>query len=196
MRFMALSFAALACVVVVVAAACSDSDDGGTAATPLEAGSDAHVDSGPADGGTDSDAADARTTESLGAACGTESAKCASGFCVDGVCCDQGCTGQCMACDTAGNVGKCTNIPRLEEDTSYVNDAGIAVDCTNAVGGATCDGAGRCLRTINVPCLDGASCLSGQCAGSGTKKCLGATGELCEALAQCASNDCAVGVCK
>jgi hypothetical protein len=35
---------------------------------------------------------------------------CASGFCVDGVCCDKKCDGQCEACDDAAKPGTCTPI--------------------------------------------------------------------------------------
>ncbi|MBI3200834.1 MAG: hypothetical protein HYZ29_04755 [Myxococcales bacterium] len=34
--------------------------------------------------------------------------QCQSGFCVDGVCCDSACNGQCSACDVAPNEGTCS----------------------------------------------------------------------------------------
>lgn len=195
MRFMSLAFVALACVVGV-AGACSDDDDVTAAVTTPDASSDAQVSTSDAGDAGDGDAGDAGGQGPLGSACGTDNTKCASRFCVDGVCCDQACTGQCMGCNNANSAGKCTNIPRLEEDPSYVNDAGTVVDCTKAVGGAKCDGAGKCLRAINTPCEQGPDCLSGKCEGADTMKCRGAAGELCEALSDCASNDCALGVCK
>ncbi len=197
MRFIWLPVAALACVVVVVAA-CSD-DDGGTPTVVPDAGADAQIDTGTIvapDASNDDAGSDAGAQLAAnGTACGTDNAKCASQFCVDGVCCEQACTGQCMSCNNTGMAGKCANVPRLQEDTSYVDDAGMPVDCTLAVGGAKCDGMGKCLRAVGIACNTGPQCLSGQCA-AGTMKCLGATGELCSALGDCASNNCAVGVCQ
>jgi hypothetical protein len=45
-------------------------------------------------------------SEPLGTAC-TMAAECASGFCVDGVCCNTACTGSCMTCGATGSVGTC-----------------------------------------------------------------------------------------
>ncbi len=199
MRFMLLTFSALACVLTAVAA-CSDDDPAPIASA--DAGFDVQVDtSSGIDAGTGDVGADDPDAEAvdagapIGTACGTDNSACASRFCVDGVCCDQACTGQCLSCNNAGNAGKCANIPRLKEDPSYVDDAGTTVNCTQAVGGANCDGAGKCLRTVSTSCLQGSSCLSGQCS-AGTMKCLGAPGEICSALAECASNVCSVGVCQ
>jgi hypothetical protein len=44
-----------------------------------------------------------------GVICG-RSAECASGFCVDGVCCESACEGQCEACDVAGSEGFCAPV--------------------------------------------------------------------------------------
>jgi hypothetical protein len=44
-----------------------------------------------------------------GASCASK-ADCGSGFCVDGVCCDALCDGQCEACDVAGAEGTCTGV--------------------------------------------------------------------------------------
>jgi uncharacterized protein (TIGR03382 family) len=40
----------------------------------------------------------------------TLAADCASGFCVDGVCCETACTGACERCDTSAARGKCTPV--------------------------------------------------------------------------------------
>lgn len=129
----------------------------------------------------------------LGSACvGKED--CPSGFCVDGVCCSEACTGECKACNVAGAKGFCTNIPFLKEDTSYENAEGTKVDCTTAVGGARCNGAGKCLKTQGTACDSDDKCMGGKC--SGGSKCLGAPGELCSAVGDCVSNQCAAGECK
>jgi len=44
-----------------------------------------------------------------GAACAS-AAQCASNYCVDGVCCDNGCSGACNACNVSGQVGTCSEI--------------------------------------------------------------------------------------
>jgi hypothetical protein len=40
-----------------------------------------------------------------------DAGQCQSGFCVDGVCCNAACTEQCMACDVAGLLGTCGQVP-------------------------------------------------------------------------------------
>ncbi len=55
---------------------------------------------------------------------------CKTGNCVDGVCCDTACNTTCKACNLAGTVGTCTNIPVGQDPGS---------ECTNA-----CDGNGAC----------------------------------------------------
>jgi hypothetical protein len=49
------------------------------------------------------------TPIATGSAC-AQSADCASGFCVDGVCCQTACTGSCERCDTSGARGTCTAV--------------------------------------------------------------------------------------
>ena len=67
-----------------------------------------------------------------GAVCGSNTV-CASGFCVDGVCCNVACAGTCTACNVAGNIGTCTNVP-------------AGTDPANECAGATpnCNGNGAC----------------------------------------------------
>lgn len=70
---------------------------------------------------------------SLGNVC-TLGAECASGRCVDGACCNDDCVGTCIACDNAGERGRC----------SYVR-AGMDPD-DECPGAATCSGLGdRCM---------------------------------------------------
>lgn len=59
--------------------------------------------------------------------------ECASGFCVDGVCCENACDGQCSVCNAAGNAGYCT--------------AQIAGDDTTSA--ETCTGAHTCSLPIS-----------------------------------------------
>ncbi|MBI2395501.1 MAG: hypothetical protein HYV09_38395, partial [Deltaproteobacteria bacterium] len=86
-----------------------------------------------------------------GGACavGTE---CATGFCVDDVCCEQlGCS-TCQACNTAGSPGNCAAVVAADDPDS----------CPAAV--ATCDAAGTCRKKQAQSCVANAECASGSCA--------------------------------
>ncbi|MBI5515501.1 MAG: hypothetical protein HY909_17100 [Deltaproteobacteria bacterium] len=145
-----------------------------------------------------------------GARCSAPS-QCTTGFCVDGVCCDAACDGQCEACDTSGRSGMCTSVigpPR-----------GSRMPCTGMAGdvcAGVCDGMNR--RTCRYPptgtscrlpsCIDGVATLAATCDGVGncpmasTTPCMPFTcGELecrteCRTDADCAmGNVCVMGVC-
>jgi MYXO-CTERM domain-containing protein len=79
-------------------------------------------------------------------------ADCASGFCVDGVCCESaGCTGACMACNTPGSEGTCV-----------LAQAGTEVpgSCSD---GQACDGTGSCKSKNGQACSAAGNCASGFC---------------------------------
>ncbi|MDI1433525.1 hypothetical protein [Polyangium sorediatum] len=78
-------------------------------------------------------------------------AECLSGFCADGVCCNAACDETCTACNVAGSVGTCTNVP------ISTNDA------PGCVGTNSCDGAGACKKDPGEPCQDGGDCVLGFC---------------------------------
>jgi hypothetical protein len=82
-------------------------------------------------------------------------AQCMSGFCIDGVCCNVGCTESCKTCNLPGSVGTCANVPY---DT--IDPVG-AMACSN---GYKCDGNGVCKGLNSVPCMVATQCLSGYCA--------------------------------
>ncbi|MFO0679413.1 MAG: MYXO-CTERM sorting domain-containing protein [Polyangiaceae bacterium] len=71
----------------------------------------------------------------VGSACDAPDV-CESGACVDGVCCDRACNGQCEACDATGSVGNCSPISG--------DPHGNRPSCGGGGGGvcarATCDG--------------------------------------------------------
>ncbi|MDI1451100.1 hypothetical protein [Polyangium sp. 6x1] len=77
--------------------------------------------------------------------------ECLSGHCVDGVCCDAACSDTCKACNVAGSVGTCTNVPVATED---------APTCT---GTNACDGAGTCKKDSGQACAGAGDCVSGFC---------------------------------
>ena len=64
-----------------------------------------------------------------GAACGAAT-DCMSNNCVDGVCCNSACTGNCQVCNAAGSIGTCTNAPAMCNDGNACN--GVETTCTAA----------------------------------------------------------------
>ena len=99
-------------------------------------------------------------SKEIGTAC--ESAMdCASGYCVDGVCCDSSCPGVCDACNVVGFSGLCTVTPE--------NDDGHCDPCQ------TCDGVYRttCISRSDNTQDEGctgtcAACQSGICGAANT----------------------------
>jgi hypothetical protein len=85
-----------------------------------------------------------------GQTCST-SAPCASGFCVDGVCCENACTAKCMACNVPGRVGQCSPSPSGSDPN---NDCGSGSDVCRS----SCDGAGACAFPWGASCGECKSC--------------------------------------
>jgi len=92
-------------------------------------------------------------------------AECASGFCTDGVCCDQRCDGQCEACDAGDRLGTCSPIDGVPHGTRAL----CAPEWTPACKAKTCVGAldrTACRApAIKVPCdcTRDDECESGHC---------------------------------
>ena len=134
------------------------------------------------------------------AACVTDD-QCESTHCVDGVCCDTVCTGQCEACDAAPTVGTCTAIsgdphaarPRCDGagDCAATCDGVSSEACIFPSSGTECLAA-RCragaARTASL-CDGSGVCVAGETATCGDYACSGA---ICRT--SCAANDdCARG---
>jgi hypothetical protein len=119
--------------------------DSGTDSVPT---SDPRVDAGAA---TDAAAVTSVPGKPLAYGCASDS-ECASGFCVDGVCCDTRCDQQCAACNATGGAGHC--IAQISGD-----DTQAAVACT---GAHTC-GSGGCKLRNKQQCSGAADCASGSC---------------------------------
>jgi hypothetical protein len=93
----------------------------------------------------------------LGHAC-TSFTECASGNCVDGVCCNSACLGTCQQCNLAAKRGTCSPVGNGYEDPpTCVSDA---------IDSRFCDGTGTCAvgkRPNGRPCTAGAQCTSNYC---------------------------------
>lgn len=111
----------------------------------------------------------------------TAAASCKSGFCIDQVCCDAPCNGQCEACAETGTLGQCTPVTGKPR--------GTRTDCAGTAGDkckGTCDGANKsacAYPAAGTACKDAActgdvSQPAGTCDGAGlcsqlsTKNCL------------------------
>jgi len=117
--------------------------------------------------------------KSNGTACAM-GAECASTNCVDGVCCDTSCTGNCESCSLGTTKGTCSpsTTPRAActgagacagkcDGTaahrasctfpSNTTSCGAAASCTGgtAITAALCDGAGACVASTMMSCMFG-----------------------------------------
>ncbi len=103
-----------------------------------------------------------------GQVCAT-GADCLSTICTDGVCCNNACGGLCQACNVAGSLGACTNVP---------NNTDPANECVNG----SCNGGAECKLTNGQGCGSGGDCLSTFCAdGVCCNSACGATCQACTA---------------
>jgi len=101
----------------------------------------------------------------------TIGSECNSAYCVDGVCCNQSCTGSCRSCALAGSQGICTPVAAGARDPHAVCASEGTITC-----GATgmCDGTGACQRypvgTIcgTPSCVGNAFTPAPTCDGLGT----------------------------
>lgn len=140
--------------------------------------------------------------QAQGAEC-TSGSECATGYCYDGVCCNQACGGQCEACNVEPNQGSC--VPVQGEPTG---------DRQACEGEGSCKG--RCNGGDRTTCsypAAGTACAPGSCDGNiaqppstcdGTGTCMTPVTESCvpygcvdekgSCRASCSTdNDCAAG---
>jgi hypothetical protein len=160
-------------VAVVASAACTtvlgidedytplgDAGTGGTSATgsgttPTGSGTTPTGTTATGSGGTAGAGGGTPTGNLLpqGSPC-TDGAACDSSHCVDDVCCDTACDGECHACSAAkndGTDGTCAPIPAYDDpDEECLTDY-------------ACDGNGTCKREDGVACTGGGNCISGNC---------------------------------
>ncbi|MGZ3447978.1 MAG: kelch repeat-containing protein [Polyangiales bacterium] len=149
------------------------------------------------------------TAAANGAAC-TSNGDCDSDHCVDGVCCNNACTGACQACDVTTAKGTCTIVSGAPHGArtcvgtgacggscdgikAICNYAATTVSCSTAgcaagkaTSAGTCDGAGTCNATAPIACSPyacGATACNTACSKDAE----------CDAAAYC---DVAAGKCK
>ncbi|MBI3180589.1 MAG: hypothetical protein HYZ28_00345 [Myxococcales bacterium] len=99
----------------------------------------------------------------------TSSSNCASGYCVDGVCCRTSCwttSYPCVSCTQPGQVGTCVWMTNVEDTEGAVLCSGFGrcdadAGC-NYYNGQYCSSAGRCL---SQQCVDSACCSQASCPG-------------------------------
>jgi hypothetical protein len=90
---------------------------------------------------------------------------CASGFCVDGVCCSTAsCAGTCQSCSVAGHEGTCASaVPGTEVGASCPDGQACATGgACKAKNGTACSSTATCASGF---CVDGVCCES-TCAGT------------------------------
>lgn len=112
----------------------------------------------------------------------TQGRECQSGFCTDGVCCDQACQGQCDACNQLGTIGQCQLMPLA----SFGNPPCSPYSCNGQTPncGLACTTVGPGAPCSSTEWCDGVACAR-----------KGVPGNLCTQDYQCLSGACVDGVC-
>lgn len=86
--------------------------------------------------------------------------ECLTNLCVDGVCCNTSCTTVCQACNVAGKLGQCSDVPVGTQDGTCVAPTSVCNTAHNCdlVNGQTCFANGACFSGF---CVDNVCCNSG-----------------------------------
>ena len=125
-------------------------------------------------------------------------AQCGTGHCVDGVCCDSACSGQCEACDVDGSFGVCVPVSGAPHGTRTACAPGGEDPCAAKL----CDGTARtsCAGFVGAKvscrapsCATGVATLPAACDGSGA--CPAVVTKNCAPYV-CAGDDCGKAPCK
>ncbi len=156
---------ALACVVAL-GGGCGSSQTGNKGDTgfdskPADGGDGGHADGSVADHPADAPVGCVTTAapKSKGASesCACDS-ECRTGFCADGVCCNNACTDTCKRCDLPSSLGVCSLVPAGVQPSDLSEcPADKALTCGKD---GTCDGAGACRKYVV-----GTECKPGTCSG-------------------------------
>lgn len=130
---------------------------------------------------------------------------CASGFCVNGICCQSACAAECMACNVPGSLGTCVPAPEgfqvpdgdlcNGDETcvggKIVQGAPLACASTNPCDAESCDPMKGCVYN---PATDGLACPDGD-ACNGDEVCRGGTCQpgiplTCDDESSCTADSC------
>jgi hypothetical protein len=124
-------------------------------------------------------------------------------YCVDGVCCNSACTGQCQACNTAGALGSCVTIagppvgqrsPCPADDPSNVCstkrcDGVNPTSCESYVGADVTCHVATCIDYVGTPaavCQGDGGCPQVDASACGTYACVsGACATSCTNTSEC-----------
>jgi hypothetical protein len=127
-----------------------------------------------------------------GASC-SDPTECGSGFCAQGVCCGNACSGACTSCNLSGSLGTCTNQPvGVPDQASLCPDQGGASCGTNG----KCDGGGGCQKYVQgTPCHD-STCPAATTTFTPGASCDGAGACVTPPASSCFPFQCGGTVCK
>jgi Cellulose binding domain len=98
------------------------------------------------------------TLKPTGTAC-TMANECDSGFCAQGYCCNQACTGTCKSCAIAGSLGTCNNVANGTAPTPATQCATTVASTCGTDG--MCNGMGACRFWATTT-----QCAAATCVGS------------------------------
>ncbi len=107
--------------------------------------------------------------------------QCASGYCVDGVCCNEACSGPCVACALAGAEGTCSP---ATPGTDPHRDCGEGGPCDSV-----CDAESACVSRVGEACVATTCTADGTAAIEGVA-CSAVGGECTQAMVSCAPYRC------
>lgn len=140
-----------------------------------------------------------KSQQSNGTPCGTNGDLCASGNCVDGVCCAAASCPECQACNVSGKAGSCQAVAdglscgagetcSADKATVETCKAGSCDSATSDCAPFTCDAAGKaCAQS----CSDDTSCVATAYCDKTVGKCKPKKGS---GLTCVAANECEAGL--
>jgi MYXO-CTERM domain-containing protein len=121
--------------------------------------------------------------------------ECTKGFCVDGVCCENACSGTCMGCSnavTGQSDGSCKAVKTGTDPRGVCTDDGVASCGQNGA----CNGSGACQKYAS-----GSTCVTASCATATSRN----VADTCNGTGTCTDNGvqnclagyaCISGVCQ